>query len=52
METFWIIIYMVISIMIIFLLPFSIFFYETDETRTFVLFFFNNTEIIKKKQIE
>jgi hypothetical protein len=36
MVAFWYIIYIAIFIMIVFLLPFSIYFYETDEEKTFV----------------
>ena len=36
MDTFWIITYMIIAGMIIVLIPFSMFFYETDEEDTLV----------------
>ena len=38
MQTFLTFIYCIIAIMIIFLLPFSIFLYETDEDKNIVFF--------------
>ena len=48
MKTFWYIIYMLILIFVVLLLPFSMFYYESDETENAVLIYIKLKMYLKK----